>query len=170
MALVVKDRVRETSLTSGTGAITLAGPVQAFQSFAAIGNGNTTYYAIVDAQTGDWEVGIGVYTLATTSLSRDTVLESSNGGALVNFAGNVKDVFVTYPAEKSVYTNLADIVAGYAIESPSLTATNGIIVSRGTISQNVTVAAGDNAGSFGPVTVASGVTVTVSSGSVWTIT
>lgn len=166
MALVVKDRVRETTLTSGTGAVTLDGPVQAFQSFAAIGNGNTTYYAIVDALTGDWEVGLGTYTLATTSLSRDTVLASTNSGNLVNFAGNPKDVFVTYPAEKSVHANAADIVAGYTIESPSLTATNGIIVSRGTISQNVTVAAGDNAVSVGPLVV--NATVTVDDGA-WVI-
>ena len=110
MALVVKDRVRETTTTSGTGPITLNGAVQAFQDFTVIGDGNTTYYTIVDAQTGDWEVGIGTYTLATTSLSRDAVLESSNAGNLVNFTANVKDAFVTYPAEKSVYVNGSAIV------------------------------------------------------------
>ena len=73
MALVVKDRVRETSTTSGTGSLTLAGAVTGFQSFSAIGDGNTTYYTIVDAGTGAWEVGIGTYTSSTTSLSRDEV-------------------------------------------------------------------------------------------------
>lgn len=110
MALVVKDRVRETSTSTGTGPVALNGAVQAFQDFTVIGDGNTTYYTIVDAQTGDWEVGIGTYTLATTTLSRDTVLESSNAGSLVNFAANVKDVFVTYPAERSVYTEGSAIV------------------------------------------------------------
>jgi hypothetical protein len=107
MALVVKDRVRETSTTAGTGALTLNGAVSGFQSFSVIGDGNTTYYTIVDAGTGAWEVGIGIYTLSTTNLSRDTVLESSNSGSLVNFGSNLKDVFVTYPAERSIYTDAA---------------------------------------------------------------
>lgn len=123
MALVVKDRVRETSTSLGTGPIALAGAVQAFQSFAVIGDGNTTYYTIVDAQTGDWEVGIGTYTLATTTLSRDTVLESSNAGNLVNFTANIKDVFVTYPAERSVYGNASNVVTGYTITGGSINST-----------------------------------------------
>jgi len=105
MALVVKDRVRETSTSSGTGDLILNGAVQAFQDFSVIGDGNTTYYTIVDATTGAWEVGLGTYTLSTTTLSRDTVLESSDGGTAVNFAANTKDVFVTYPAERSVYVD-----------------------------------------------------------------
>lgn len=110
MALVVKDRVRETTSTAGTGTVTLAGAVLGFQAFSVIGDGNVTYYAIVDPTAGDWEVGIGTYTSAGTTLSRDTVLESSNGGALVSFTGNIKDVFVTYPAEKAVYFDTADAV------------------------------------------------------------
>ena len=102
MALVVKDRVRETTTTTGTGTITLAGAVLGFQSFVVIGNANTTYYAIVDPVAGSWEVGIGTYTSAGTLLSRDTVLESSAGGAKVSFVSGTKDVFVTYPAERSV--------------------------------------------------------------------
>jgi len=101
MALIVKDRVRETSTTTGTGTITLAGAVSGFQSFSVIGDGNTTYYTIVDATAGEWEVGVGTYTLSGTTLQRNQVLESSSGGALINFASNTKDVFVTYPAEKS---------------------------------------------------------------------
>ena len=101
MALIVKDRVRETSTTTGTGTITLAGAVLGFQSFSVIGDGNTTYYTIVDATAGEWEVGVGTYTLSGTTLQRNQVLESSSGGALINFASNTKDVFVTYPAEKS---------------------------------------------------------------------
>ena len=107
MALVVKDRVREITTTAGTGPVTLGGAVLGFQTFAVIGNGNTTYYAIVDSTTGAWEVGIGTYTASGTTLSRDTVLESSNSGNLVPFSSNVKDVFVTYPAERSIYTDAA---------------------------------------------------------------
>ena len=103
MALVLKDRVRESSSTSGTGTITLAGAATGFDSFASIGDGNTTYYAIIDTIAGDWEVGLGTYTASGTTLSRDTVLESSNSDTLVNFAANAKDVFCTYPADKSVF-------------------------------------------------------------------
>jgi hypothetical protein len=107
MALVLKDRVRETSTTSGTGTIVLAGAVAGFQSFSAIGNTNTTYYCIADSSTGGWEVGIGTYTSSGTTLSRTTVLASSNSGALVAFSANVKDVFCTYPAGKSANVNAA---------------------------------------------------------------
>jgi hypothetical protein len=103
MALVLLDRVRETSATTGTGTITLAGAVYGYQSFSAVGNGNQTYYTIYDQTSGAWEVGIGTYTLSGTTLSRTTVLASSNGGALVNFGVGTKDVFVTYPAEKAIY-------------------------------------------------------------------
>ena len=103
MALVLRDRVRETSTTSGTGTFTLAGAVTGYQSFSVIGNANTTYYCIVDGTSGTWEVGIGTYTSSGTTLSRDTVLESSNSGSLVSFAvGTTKDVFVTYPADRAV--------------------------------------------------------------------
>lgn len=105
MALVVKNRVKETSVTAGTGTITLAGAVSGFQSFSAVGNGNTTTYAIVDSAAGTWEVGIGTYTAAGTTLARTTVLASSNSGSLVNFSSNSKDVFVDYPAEYAVYAN-----------------------------------------------------------------
>lgn len=123
MALVVKDRVRETSTTSGTTDVILNGAVQAFQDFSVIGDGNTTYYAIVDATTGEWEVGIGTYTLATTTLTRNTILESSNAGAAVNFTTNVKDVFVTYPAERAVYGNASNVVTGYTITGGSINST-----------------------------------------------
>lgn len=130
MALVLKDRVKETSTTAGTGTLTLAGAVSGFQAFSAVGNGNTTYYAIVDAATGDWEVGLGTYTSSGTTLSRDTVLSSSNSGSLVPFAGNSKDVFVTYPSEKSVYLNASDVVAQQsfgAITATSAALTTGTV-------------------------------------------
>jgi len=103
MALVVKDRVRETTTTTGTGTITLGGAATGFQSFSVIGDANTTFYTIQLANTNEWEVGIGTYTLSGTTLSRDTILESSNGGSAVNFSAGSKDVFVTYPAEKAIY-------------------------------------------------------------------
>jgi len=107
MALVVKDRVQETSTTTGTGTLTLNGAVLGFQTFAVIGNANQTYYAIADPATGDYEVGIGTYTASGTTLSRTTVLESSNSNSLVSFAAGVKNVFCTYPAERAVYLDTA---------------------------------------------------------------
>jgi len=131
MALVLKDRVKETSTTAGTGTLTLAGAVSGFQSFAAVGNGNTTYYAIADSITGDWEVGIGTYTSSGTTLSRTTVLSSSNSGSLVPFASNPKDVFVTYPSEKSVYEDASNVVN--ATSFGAITATSAALTT-GTVS------------------------------------
>lgn len=107
MAFTVKDRVKEGTSTTGTSDFVLTGALIGFQSFAVIGDGNTTYYAAVDQATGDWEVGIGTYTSSGTTLSRTTVLESSNGGSKVVFAAGTKEVFCTYPAERSVYLNAA---------------------------------------------------------------
>lgn len=104
MALVLKDRVKETSTTTGAGTFTLAGAVTGFQAFSTIGNGNTTYYAIVAQTPGEWEVGIGTYASAGNTLARTTVLASSNSGSAVNFASGVKEVFVTYPAGQSFGT------------------------------------------------------------------
>ena len=103
MALVLKDRVVESSTSSGTGTFTLNGAETGYQSFSVIGNGNTTYYTIEHPQTGEWEVGVGTYNSGT--LSRDTVLDSSNGGALVYFSSGPKNVFCDYPASKSVNQN-----------------------------------------------------------------
>ena len=107
MALVIKDRVKETTTTTGTGTVTLAGAVSGFQSFSAIGNGNSTYYVIADPATGDWEVGIGTYTSSGTTLSRTTILSSSNAGSAVSFAAGIKDVFDSYPSSRAVYQNEA---------------------------------------------------------------
>lgn len=149
MALVLRDRVQETTTTTGTGTITLAGAVSGFQSFAAIGDANTTYYTIQGGS--QWEVGIGTYTSSGTTLSRDTVLESSNSGSLVNFSAGTKNVFVTYPAEKSV------------------TGAPGLVENDASIDQSYSINAGRNAMSAGPVTIESGVTVTVPSGSRWIV-
>ena len=151
MAFVLKDRVKETSTTTGTGTFTLAGAATGFQSFSVIGNANTTFYTIVDSAAGAWEVGIGTYTSSGTTLSRDTVLESSNSGSKVNFGSGSKDVFVTYPAERAV-------IGG-----------KGLIENSATITEDVTITTGNNAISAGPVTISSGITVSVPSGSTWTI-
>ena len=102
MALVLADRVQETTTTTGTGSVTLGGAVTGYQSFAVIGNTNTTFYCIADQGGANWEVGIGTYSTTGPTLARTTVLASSNSGSLVNFTAGVKTVFVTYPAEKSV--------------------------------------------------------------------
>jgi hypothetical protein len=115
MPLVLKDRVKESSTTTGTGTLTLGGAESGFQSFAVIGNGNTTYYAIVDSAAGAWEVGIGTYTASGTTLARNTVLESSNAGSLVNFGAGAKDVFVTYPAELAVVTDEAQVLTNKTV-------------------------------------------------------
>ena len=112
MALVLADRVRETTTTTGTGAVTLGGAYTGFQTFSAgVGNANSTYYTIANVLTGEWEVGIGTYTSSGNTLSRDTVLASSNSGSLVSFVSGSKDVFVTQPAERNVYVSGTDILA-----------------------------------------------------------
>ncbi len=151
MAFVLADRVRETTTTTGTGTVTLAGAVLGFQTFSAIGNGNTTYYTIAGIGTSEWEVGIGTYTSSGTTLSRTTVLASSNSGSLVNFSAGTKDVFCDYPAGRAV-------IGG-----------QGYIENTYTITTSSTVTDGSNAISVGPITINSGVSVTVPSGSRWLV-
>ena len=164
MALVVKDRVNETSTTTGTGTFTLAGAVTGFQTFAAIGDGNTTYYTIVLQGGSEWEVGLGTYTSSGTTLSRDTVLSSSNSNNAVNFSAGTKNVFCDYPAPKAVYgdsTNTA-FQAQFA-------ASNGLMMNNMTVGTTFTIPTGYSASSVGPVTVSGGVTITVPSGSRWVV-
>ena len=120
MAFVLADRVRETTTTTGTGTVTLGGAVTGFQSFSAIGNANNTYYAIAGQGTAEWEVGIGTYTASGTTLSRDTVLASSNAGSLVVFSAGTKDVFCDYPAGRAAYLD----TTGNVLAVPTLDATN----------------------------------------------
>lgn len=122
MALVVADRVKETTNTTGTGTLTLLGAATGFQSFSAIGNGNSTFYTIVEQSGSAWEVGIGTYTSAGTTLSRTTVLSSSNSGSLVNFSAGTKDVFVSQPAERTVVVDGTTILPS---NSGVLPLTNG---------------------------------------------
>jgi hypothetical protein len=161
MALVVADRVKETTTTTGTGTVTLLGASTGFQSFAVIGDANTTYYTIA-AQIGtEWEVGIGTYTASGTTLARTTVLSSSNGGSAVNFSAGTKDVFVTYPSSKATYEAAGqEIYAG---------ADGSVYLNAQTITKNTFVPTNYNGMSTGPVTIGSGVSVTVSGGSRWVV-
>lgn len=109
MALVVADRVKETTTTTGTGTYTLGGAVDGFQTFAAIGNSNTTYYACSDGT--DYEVGIGTYTLSGTTLARTTIIESSNSDAAVNWGSGEKQIFCTLPADKAVVKDASGNIA-----------------------------------------------------------
>jgi hypothetical protein len=133
MALVLKDRVKETSTTTGTGTFTLAGTSAGFQAFSVIGDGNTTYYTIALQGGSEFEVGLGTYTLSGTTLSRTTILASSNSNNAVNFSAGTKDVFVTYPAGKSINldgsgnaTALGTPVSGTLTNATGLPLTTGV--------------------------------------------
>jgi hypothetical protein len=130
MALVLADRVKDTTTTTGTGSVTLSGsPPAGFQSFgAAIGNGNTTYYTISGGS--EWEVGVGTYNSTGVVLNRDTVLSSSNSGSLVSFSAGTKDVFVTYPAERSVNGDAAGNI-NINITGSAVTATTATNLAAG---------------------------------------
>jgi hypothetical protein len=152
MAFVVKDRVKETSTTTGTGTLTLDGASAGFQAFSVIGDGNSTYYTIADGT--DWEVGIGTYTLSGTTLSRDTILESSNSGSAVNWGAGDKDVFVTYPAERSV------IAVGSGVTSD----TGAVYINKTVMTEDTIIETNENGLIVGPFTVSGGVSFTVTSG------
>ncbi len=121
MALVLADRVKETTTTTGTGMVTLLGASTGFQSFAVIGNANTTYYTIASQTGGQWEVGIGTYGSSGTTLSRTTVLANSAGTqpSALDLSAGTKDVFVTYPAE-------------YAVASTNVGTAGQLLTSNGT--------------------------------------
>lgn len=117
MALSIKDRVRESSTTTGTGTVTLNGAYTGYRSFSsAISDGDTVYYVIHNTESGfenEFEVGLGTFTLSGTTLSRDTVYTSSNSDALVNFSAGTKEVFITYSAEGAVYQDTSgDVTVG----------------------------------------------------------
>ena len=265
MALVLADRVQQTGTANTTVSFTLSGSVTGFQSFAVIGNTNTTYYSAFDT-AGNWETGLGTYSTTGPTLTRTTIYQSSNSNAAVTFSGSV-NVFVTYPAGRSVNQDAAGLVTvatfaattsvttpivqatnsgglslknsagttqismgggggdnvsvnvstnlngtnaqidisptgtGHVHINPSgsgsveiaptnagtmdnmtiggttpkavtgtvIRASNGLVVNSNTVSANYTIASGDSASSVGPMTVASGVAVTVSSGSRWVV-
>jgi hypothetical protein len=174
MALVLKDRVKETCTSPGTGTVTLLGASTGYSSFSTIGNANTTYYCIADQSGNNWEVGIGTYTSSGTTLSRDTVLSNSAGNtSLINFSSGTQDVFVTYPSGRSVYADGATLTATNSSVLPiasggtnsTATATAGGVgygtgtahayTTAGTSGQAL-VSAGASAPSFGTLGVAGG--------------
>ena len=145
MALVINDRVKETSTTIGTGTFDLDGASPDFESFVSgVGNGNSTYYTITNTGNNEWEVGVGTVTDATPdTLSRDTIISSSNSDAAVNFTSGTKDVFCTIPAKKTI--------------SPVMDATGFVVTHASTLDQDQTLDSGVLAG---PVTITGTQTVT----------
>lgn len=141
MAFVINDRVKETTATTGTGTLTLAGAVSGFDSFSAgVGNANSTYYAIVGGT--QWEVGIGTYTASGSTLSRTTVLSSSNADALVNFSAGAKDVFVTAPGSKIVFVGgPGSVIPGTMIDYAGTTLPDGYLACDGSNVSRTTYAA-----------------------------
>ena len=115
MALVINDRVKVTSTTTGTGAMALGSAVTGFETFAqGIGNNNTTYYCIFNQGTTEFEVGLGTLDGTSANLTRTTVISSSNSDAAVNFTSGTKDVFCTLPASKSVFLDASGDPVGAA--------------------------------------------------------
>ena len=145
MALIVNDRVKETTTTTGTGTVDLGGAETGYESFVSgVGTGNKTYYAIELNSAGEFEVGIGTVTDATPdTLSRDTIITSSNSDNAVNFSAGTKNVFCTLPASKAM--------------SPSMTATEYVVTHNSTLSEDQTLDSGVLAG---PVTITGTQTVT----------
>jgi hypothetical protein len=155
MALVLNDRVKETTTTTGTGAIALGGAVSSFETFGAgVGNRNTTYYAIVHQTANEFEVGLGTLDGTSANLTRTTVISSSNSDAAVNFSAGTKDVFCTFPASKTmdmVMTTTGDIAYASVNNTPARlalgTANQVLQVNSGaTAPEWVTQSAGVSAG------------------------
>lgn len=128
MALVVKDRVKETSTTTGTTDFVLAGAASGFQAFSTVGNGNTTYYCAV--LNTEWEVGIGTYSTTGPTLARTTILASSNSGSKVTFSAGTKTIFCDYPAGTAVDTAIAQTLTNKTVEAGTFT--NGYTEEVGT--------------------------------------
>jgi hypothetical protein len=163
MALVLADRAQQTGTANTTVSFTLSATVTGYQSFAVVGNGNTTYYAATDV-SGNWEVGIGTYATSGPTLTRTTILASSNSGSAVTFSGTVT-VFITYPSEKSVNQDASgNVTNAGTITGTVVASSNGVLVNSGTVSSSYTISTGNNGFSVGPITVNSGVTLTVASG------
>jgi hypothetical protein len=155
MPLVIANRVKETTTTAGTGTVTLLGASTGFQSFAAVGNANTTYYTIAGQTGNEWEVGLGTYTSSGTTLARTTVFANSSGTqpSALSFSAGTKDVFVTYPAEFAAFAN-----------------GNGVVIENyTTLTGTYTMTTGKSGMSVGPITISSGSSYTVGSGQRWIV-
>jgi hypothetical protein len=166
MAHITADRVRDTSTSTGTGSFTVSGTAPTgFRTLSAVLSvSDTFYYAIQGQGSSEWEVGLGTYSSANV-FARTTILSSSNSGSVVTFSAGTKDVFLTLAATKTIQRD-----ASGNVYDASGGGTDNIFFLNGlTVNTNYTIPTNYNAGTFGPVTVASGVTVTVPSGSVWSI-
>jgi hypothetical protein len=139
MALVLNDRVKETTTTTGTGTLTLAGAVTGFETFAAgVGNSNTTYYAITLPGTSEFEVGLGTLSSDSSTIARTTIISSSNSDSAVNFSAGTKTIFCTIPASKSVFLDAsgnATLGADLSI-GDDLTVNGGVIELKNTGAQS----------------------------------
>ena len=134
MALVLNDRVLESSTSIGTGPVTLAGAAAGFQTFSAgVGGSNTTYYTIVNtgSVSSEWEVGLGTLDAGGTVLTRTTVFTSSNAGAAVVFTAGTKNVFVTYPSTKSVNVDAAGVLSVTVPETITSATNSPLTVNNG---------------------------------------
>jgi len=155
MALVINDRVKENSTTEGTGTFNLNGAVTGFEGFVAgIGDANTTYYAIFNQGTTEWEVGLGTVTdAATDTLARTTIITSSNSDSAVAFSSGTKDVFCTLPASKAVYLDASGDpvgVSGGQITNETKTFSNYALL---TANRSITLVTGTNYMLVGPIDV-----------------
>ena len=141
MALAIKDRVKETTTTTGTGTYTLGGAVTGFETFTAnLSNADTTYYACTD--NTNFEVGIGTFTSSGTTLARTTILASSNSNSAVNWSSGTRTIFMTYPADKAVYLDASGqlVIGGTAVTT---TAAELNLIDGGTARGTTAVASGD---------------------------
>ena len=159
MALVINDRVKETTTTTGTGAVSLGGAVTGFETFAAgIGNSNTVYYCIAHQDQAEFEVGLGTLDGDSSDLTRTTVISSSNSDSAVDFSSGTKDVFCTIPASKMVLEDGSnDVTIGR-----NLTVTGDLTISGDdlTMATNTSGAAliGDGS-NFNPVVISGDVSI-----------
>ena len=117
MALVLKDRIKETTTTTGTGTYTLAGAVGGFEAFSPIGNSNTRSYCCTDGT--DFEIGIGTYTASGTTLARTTILQSSNSDNAVSWSSGTRTIFCTLPAEKMIFNNASNVAQNFTEQDPN---------------------------------------------------
>ena len=139
MALVLNDRVKETTTTTGTGTLTLGGAVTGFETFAAgIGNSNTTYYAVILPGSAEFEVGLGTLSSDSSTIARTTIISSSNSDSAVNFSAGTKNIFCTIPASKSVFLDASGNVTMGADLSvgDDLTVNGGVIELKNTGAQS----------------------------------
>ena len=159
MALVINDRVKETTTTTGTGAVSLAGAVTGFETFAAgVGNSNTTYYCIAHQDQAEFEVGLGTLDGDSSDLTRTTVISSSNSDSAVDFSAGTKDVFCTVPASKLIFEDADnDVTIGR-----NLTVTGDLTISGDdlTLTTNTSGAALISDGTnFNPVAISGDITI-----------